>query len=119
MDYSFENKVDLNIIGPLKVENVDLSGKSYDDIELDKVNVVWGIGLDLRDWGVKAMDFAVPDQDIEISGTYITTHGDEVSFNFQIPLEDIDVDYSTVLLHNSVYPTQLEYWNGKWTLNFN
>ena len=39
---SFESEVEVNFSGEYVLENIDLTGAIYDDIELEKTKVVWG-----------------------------------------------------------------------------
>lgn len=89
-------------------------------VSIQQINLTWTLEYELRDWGVKGMYVAVPDQTIEFSYEYFdpTTDG-YVPETKKMTVSDVQVeglDHSTYDSH--FLPRTLELYNGKWTADF-
>ena len=119
---SFQTEVDVNIISKLVLENIDLSGKLYDYISFEKTTIDWGFSVDLDRSGIDSILFAAPDQTITLEGLYTTElHPDkEESFSIQVDVKDIKLDNIDNRLkeNSSITPSEIDYFEGKWTLEF-
>lgn len=119
---TFRTEVDVNIISKLVLKNIDMSGKIYDYISFEKVAIDWGVSIDTNSTGIYGILFAAPDQIITLEGHYATElHPDkEETFSVGVEIKDVKISIDKNLDNEdiSIVPHEIDYYNGKWTLEF-
>lgn len=103
---NFKTRVDLDIM---------LDRKDNHDVLTKHVNLRWNAELEMRSYGIKSVIITVPDQTITLD---VNVWGDEDDTQ-----EELTLDIKDVLIeHNgsleTLIPSSLEFYKGKWKLVF-
>ena len=105
---SFKTKVELDMHG-LNIEG------NY-DVSTQNVEILWNLELEMRNWGVKGFDVAVPEQKITV---FINKWGDDQDEEVEMTFDLKDVEIFRESEGSScLYPSSLQYNSGEWTLVF-
>lgn len=102
----FKTQVDLDLM---------LDRKDNYDIETTKMNLRWNLELEMRQYGIKSFIITVPDQTVTID---LNVWNDDNDTQEQITLEIKDVVVELSGGSDQLIPSSLEFYKGKWTLNF-
>lgn len=93
-----------------KGSNIWVYGGAFDSVECSELTIEWEAGIDIREWGIKSMDFSL----INITGfiaTEIQTNHDEGEITegeLEISMEDFDIELDLELSNGCILPTDVE-----------
>lgn len=106
--YEFTSTVDIDIIGS---HNVQSGGGT--------TKVKWTLELEMRKYGVQSFIIVVPEQ---VVTSDVWRYNEETDEEYQeevsITIKDVKVDVSSCSMMQGLYPTKLEIYQGKATLEF-
>jgi len=92
-----------------------------EDIIYKKVRLEWEADWVFRKYGIASLLAIVPDQTIEISGTYVNEDGDEEEFSRKLKIDDVEIEYIRPEddIHGlELFPTEIEFYKKKWNVKF-
>lgn len=110
-DSQFSTEVDVNIYDDLLKDGVNLKSLSS-----KKAVIKWNASFEAKTWGIKGILIVVPDQTITIQGEDESNESLEV-VEISLPIQNIDSSLNTSE-YFSISPTSLDYFKGRWTLEF-
>ena len=103
---SFKTQIDLDIL---------LDRTDNHDIETKKMNILWNLEFETRQYGLRSFIITVPDQQITLS---VNVWGDDEDTHEDVTLDIKDVVIEEPTTFGSIFPKSLEFYKGKWKLVF-
>lgn len=115
--YEFVTFVDLELLDTCP--EIITDGKPSYSVFNQKIPVKWSIEFEMRSWGIKDIVISVQDQTINFEI--------ERDVDGHVEIEDIEATIKNVNIEvtpkngfylSSIYPQSIEFFRGKWTVNF-
>lgn len=78
-----------------------------------KVSLNWSLGMEAKTWGIKGLTLFVPNQSVSIE---LESEESMENMTIEVELKDLKVEEPETF--GAIFPKQIGYWKGQWTVTF-